>query len=194
MKQQQKQPRRRMRATVLPMLMVGAFLALAPESHAQQSAGIDPSIPSSNGGGTQQGSYGLLLSTIGEPLTGNETVSATDETTWTGFWQVMPLDGTSGVQEEWKSGNPGETRIMSVYPNPFDSEVRITIALEHSGRVKLGLYDLLGQEVVRLVDGEREAGMLRVNWQPGAIDAGTYVLRIEVNGRRYPAEMVRYVR
>ena len=50
------------------------------------------------------------------------------------------------------------------YPNPFNPETVVPFALPEAGRIRLAVYNILGQEVAVLVDAHREAGFHRVVW------------------------------
>ncbi len=73
-------------------------------------------------------------------------------------------------------------------PNPFNSSTRIEYGLAASGRVRLEIYNVLGQPVRVLVDEEtQDAGMYRVEWdardQRGAsVAAGVYLTRLVYPG------------
>jgi len=70
------------------------------------------------------------------------------------------------------------------YPNPFNSSTVIRYALPEGGLVRLEIYNVLGQRVRVLVDGEQEAGYHMVRWD-GKDDMGemvangVYLYRIE---------------
>lgn len=178
---------------------IGALLLLVPVllpvRAAAQQAEIDPEITSS-GGELQEGTYGELYSTIGEPLASDsiDVSASSDEATWIGFWHVMPADTTSGIREEWAPFGLGSSRIASVHPNPFEYEVTVNVRLETPGVVRLAVHDLLGREVLTLVEGPREAGTTRVRWAPVNVDAGTYVLRLEIDGLPQATATVQYLR
>src|SRR5688572_6735620 len=108
------------------------------------------------------------------------------DVTWTGFWTAVPRSDTPGLREEWASGGMGATGITSALPNPFSSEITIQVRLENSGRVRLSLNDQRGREVKILIDDQREAGTIRVYWRPQQLTAGTYLLRLMIDGRLYP--------
>jgi hypothetical protein len=44
--------------------------------------------------------------------------------------------------------------------------------------VDLRVYDVLGREVARLVDGERTAGPHTVQWNAGSLPSGVYICRL----------------
>ena len=170
------------------------FLLLAVPGFAQE-AQIDPQI-TSNGGEIQEGSFGELISTIGEPLAADSmAVSASsDEATWIGFWNIIPSDTTAGVHEEWTSGGSGDNGITVAAPNPFGEEITVYVRLENRADVLLSVYDMLGREVQPLIDGTREAGTTRVRWRPEQLPTGTYILRLEIEGTEFPARTIQYVR
>ena len=43
------------------------------------------------------------------------------------------------------------------------------------------MYDVLGREVARLVDGERTAGIHTVQWKAGSLPSGVYICRLSVS-------------
>ena len=52
-------------------------------------------------------------------------------------------------------------------------------ALTASGPGRLAVYDLLGREVVVLVDGTREAGQHTTVFDAAGLPSGTYLVRLE---------------
>lgn len=68
-------------------------------------------------------------------------------------------------------------RLEQNFPNPFTPGVSPTIFtyhLEADFHVTLSVFNLIGQEVVRLVDGNEERGTHRVAWD-GADANGNFV-------------------
>ena len=62
------------------------------------------------------------------------------------------------------TGIPEEFALHANYPNPFNPSTTLRYDLPEAAEVTLLVYDLLGREVVRLVDGRLEAGYHRVVW------------------------------
>ena len=60
------------------------------------------------------------------------------------------------------------------YPNPFNPMTTIDYTLAKSGFVSLKVYDILGQEVVTLVNGVEKAGDHNVNLNAANLPSGTY--------------------
>lgn len=172
---------------------IGLLLFCAGEL-AAQTAAIDVAVIA-NGGDTRSGDYGEMFSTIGEPFAADEVKASDDETTWTGFWQVLPFDTltTGGVDEDLDPTATGSTGI-SATPNPFSSDLDIEVRLELPGRVRLAAYDMVGRPAVVLLEGRREAGTIRVAWKPEGLESGSYILRLTVDGKELPAQLVQYYR
>jgi hypothetical protein len=59
---------------------------------------------------------------------------------------------------------PEEYALFQNYPNPFNPETDIQYQVPQACRVKLSIYNVLGQEIYTLVDGERAAGKYTVRW------------------------------
>jgi hypothetical protein len=171
------------RAAALGVLFLGAV-----EVRAQATIDL---WTISSGGTSQQGGIDFF-STIGEPIV-NDSLSVTDESTWIGFWQVMPT-GLSSVDEELAGSSSGATKLAGTQPNPFATSTTIELQLARPGMVTLAVYDLLGREVARLVEGRRESGRFHITWRPDDIATGSYVLQLDVDGRRYPALPIQYYR
>ena len=93
---------------------------------------------------------------------------------------------TAAEQEEL----PASVKLSRNYPNPFNPETTIEYMLPRTGMVRLVVYDLLGREVARLVDGLRPAGRHQIRFSAGEHPSGTYVYRLETAGERYTQTMV----
>ena len=59
---------------------------------------------------------------------------------------------------------PEKIALSQNYPNPFNPSTRIRFALPKPEQVTLKVYNILGQEVVTLVDGWRDLGRYEVIW------------------------------
>ncbi len=187
---------RHIAAAWLGSLGLGATLALvplSPELRAQAAAPLDLTL-TSNGGDNREGGYGEMYSTVGEPFAGEEVNGVDNETTWIGFWQVLTPPATGSVQEELTPAASGPTGIVAALPNPFTSSIGIELGLAAPAQVRLVAYDMVGRPAALLVDGHREAGTIRINWQPEGMQAGSYLLRLTVDGREFPTHLVHYYR
>ena len=82
-------------------------------------------------------------------------------------------------------GIPNNFYIDTVYPNPFNMEMIIPFGLPSTGNVVIGIYDITGRLVLKLVDGELNAGHHEVVWNAEDASTGLYIIRIESAGRKH---------
>ena len=80
---------------------------------------------------------------------------------------------------EGQPGIPVAAQLYQNYPNPFNPATTIRYALSRSAKVSLTIYNILGQTVATLVNGEIPAGTHEVRWDAGKVASGMYFYRIE---------------
>jgi hypothetical protein len=78
---------------------------------------------------------------------------------------------------------PQEFKLFQNYPNPFNPSTSIQYSLEKAVQVSLKIYNVLGNEVVTLVQGHQEAGSYTVPFGTGngtfGLPSGVYFYRLE---------------
>jgi hypothetical protein len=81
---------------------------------------------------------------------------------------------------------PGQFTLCQNYPNPFNPATVIRYSLPAAGHVVLVLHDILGKEVVRLVDAVQSAGVQEVNLDADRLQlaSGVYLYSLHFHGRR----------
>jgi len=111
------------------------------------------------------------------------SVNSSPEYYWFGFSasapQVQALDYFGivvGVEEE--SLNPTEFALAQNYPNPFNPTTTISFSLAQKSDVNLKVYNLLGQEVMTLVNGVQNAGVHTVDFNASQLSSGVYFYTI----------------
>ena len=75
-------------------------------------------------------------------------------------------------------GLPADFALSQNYPNPFNPETVIEYTLPIRSDVKLIVYNLRGQEVALLIDGNMPAGNHRVSWDASGLASGVYIYRL----------------
>jgi uncharacterized repeat protein (TIGR02543 family) len=91
---------------------------------------------------------------------------------------------STDIKDERVSTPPTSTCLRQNYPNPFNPSTTISYQLEKATLVKLGIYNLLGQNVAAIVDAYQPAGEYSVKWnardsQGNQLASGIYFYRIE---------------
>ncbi|SVD57786.1 uncharacterized protein METZ01_LOCUS410640, partial [marine metagenome] len=66
---------------------------------------------------------------------------------------------------------PTEYALSQNYPNPFNPETRIHYEIPESGYVSLIIYDILGRELVQLVNHDQLPGRYNILWK--GVDASS---------------------
>ena len=93
---------------------------------------------------------------------------------------TLPLARLAGVL-------PERFELGANYPNPFNPSTIIPYQLPSAMRVRLEVFNLLGQRVATLVDGEQRAGLHKASWDATdaageAVAAGVYLYRLTGDG------------
>ena len=73
---------------------------------------------------------------------------------------------------------PIEFLLFQNYPNPFNPTTSIRYQLPQSGNVKLKVYDLLGKEIITLVEEEKPAGNYEIKFDASNVPSGVYFYSI----------------
>lgn len=97
-------------------------------------------------------------------------------------WGRVPLTSTGINQKEVKK----RFNLFQNYPNPFNSSTTIHYDFPVSGNVCLGVYNIHGQLVRTLVNGQYLAGQYHVTWdsrneQGQSVSSGAYICRIQAD-------------
>jgi uncharacterized membrane protein len=74
---------------------------------------------------------------------------------------------------------PSQYDLYQNYPNPFNPSTKIKWQLPVSSQVTLKVYDILGKEVVTLVNEEKPAGAYELTWNASNLPSGVYFYRIQ---------------
>jgi len=83
---------------------------------------------------------------------------------------------TTGVGEQ--TDIPTEFRLGQNYPNPFNPTTTIEYSLPQAGMTSIAVYNVLGQEVMLLLNKEMPAGTHRLQIDASRLTSGTYFYRI----------------
>lgn len=106
-----------------------------------------------------------------------------------GVWR-RPLSETTSV-ERTSGTAPPRFSLLQNYPNPFNPTTTIEFTLPEDGRVKLRIYNMLGEEVATLVNEDRLAGVYhQVIFDAGRLASGIYFSHIEFEGRSLVRKLI----
>ena len=109
---------------------------------------------------------------------GYDTVAATDTFTFT------TSDGVLASASEGKNLIPKEYALHQNFPNPFNPVTKIRFDLPRQSVVTLAVYNVLGQQVVQLIDGElMNAGVQEIGLDASNLGSGIYFYRLAAEDR-----------
>ncbi|OGU50125.1 MAG: hypothetical protein A2006_09155 [Ignavibacteria bacterium GWC2_35_8] len=83
-----------------------------------------------------------------------------------------------GIKENQVHQTPIDYALKQNYPNPFNATTNITYSLPRASKVILKVYDIIGNEILTLVDGEKEAGVYDVVLNEANLPSGVYLYKI----------------
>jgi hypothetical protein len=76
------------------------------------------------------------------------------------------------------------------YPNPFNPSTQIAFSTTKEGPVSLRVYDVLGREVVTLVNENRKAGEYTERFDGSRLASGVYMYVLQSAEGRLTSRMV----
>jgi hypothetical protein len=80
---------------------------------------------------------------------------------------------------------PMQFELAQNYPNPFNPSTTLRYGLPANSKVTLKIYNILGQVVTELVNGEQAAGWHTAIWN-ASVASGVYFYRIEATSTNNP--------
>lgn len=90
----------------------------------------------------------------------------------------QPLSGQALLTADDGVGLPKEFALQQNYPNPFNPLTHIKYSLPKAGFVSLDVFNVLGQRIATLVNGEHQAGRYSVGFDAASLPSGMYFYRL----------------
>jgi plastocyanin len=76
------------------------------------------------------------------------------------------------------------------YPNPFNPSTNIKYSVLETGKVRLAVYNIIGEEVALLVNGILDAGFYEVTFSAINLPSGIYFSKLEANNFTQTRKMI----
>jgi hypothetical protein len=139
----------------------------------------------------------IFMENDGEWVNIGGTVNAEDGTITTRTGKLGSVRAVAGDvgQADAAFLVPSRFALNPNYPNPFNPSTTISMELPVTGHVSLIVYDILGREVAKLVNGNMGFGVHRVQWDGRSssgspLASGVYFARMSAGGYNAIQKMV----
>jgi predicted outer membrane repeat protein len=106
------------------------------------------------------------------------------------YFYFTKTGNSAGEMTGWEEGDwfegatskdgtlPEAYSLSQNFPNPFNATTEIRYQLPTASRVRLEVFNLLGERVATLVDEEQKAGCRSVTWDGSGLSSGLYLYRL----------------
>lgn len=88
-------------------------------------------------------------------------------------------EGSTITSVEDEESLPADFVIEQNYPNPFNPSTMIKFNLAADSKVTLTVFDILGQEVANLINGNLSSGSHEINFNSSNLNSGVYLYRMD---------------
>lgn len=90
---------------------------------------------------------------------------------------------------------PTKFELLPNYPNPFNAATEFQYALPENDYVEIRIYNLMGEEITKLVQGTRKAGIHQIRWdgkdkQGVDVASGIYLYKMKTSEQIFTRKML----
>ena len=78
---------------------------------------------------------------------------------------------------------PSEFSLSQNYPNPFNPTTNVKVNMKAEGNASLKVYNLIGEEVLNVFEGELLAGVHEMNINASNLASGVYIYQLNVDNK-----------
>jgi hypothetical protein len=172
--------RTRPASLVLGLILVSvlAWQAWAFVGDSAQHAGV------ASGGGATGGGGFAMVTTIGDPVSGNATGAGFEVHSG----RFLGEFGATATAVGDPALRPTVHRLVGAHPNPFNPRTEVSFELAEATHVRVDVHDVRGRLIRTLVNESRTSGPHAVTWdgtdnRGSSVASGTYYLRFNAGDR-----------
>lgn len=104
-------------------------------------------------------------------------------------WGTCPAT-TTNISSYDNSSIPANYLLNQNYPNPFNPSTQIQFGLPKNSHVKVDVFDIKGQKIAELVDGQKNAGYHTIIFDANNLASGLYIYRLDIDGKVLSKKML----
>ncbi len=110
---------------------------------------------------------------------------------WTPTWPLPESSYITAIEQSVGKTVPSQFQLGAVYPNPFNPSAHVEYTLNKAGRTSLKVYNILGQQVMTLVNNKYQpANTYKVSFNMSDYPSGTYFLVLQQDGKQMVRKML----
>lgn len=94
--------------------------------------------------------------------------------------KIEMMNGPTGVSEK-EVLQPVNTYLLQNYPNPINPNTTFVFHLKDNEYASLKIYDILGNEIATVIQGNTLKGVNEFHWFPQNISSGLYLYQLQTN-------------
>jgi len=94
--------------------------------------------------------------------------------------KIENFDEKENIKVAFEEANPTELSISN-YPNPFNPVTTISFSVPEESNILIKVYDVLGQELERIINGKVLPGKHNTIWDGSKYSSGLYIITLQTN-------------
>ncbi|MCZ6703271.1 MAG: T9SS type A sorting domain-containing protein, partial [Ignavibacteria bacterium] len=105
---------------------------------------------------------------------------------------LMDLGEVTGIEDEGENTTVGQLdfKLIQNYPNPFNPNTIIEFQIPAKSNVHLSLYNTIGEQILVLVDEEKDAGTYEIELSGVDLPSGVYFYQLRAGDRIETKKMI----
>jgi len=107
---------------------------------------------------------------------------------------IIKSDSLLGVNINKLKEIPNIIELEQNYPNPFNPSTKIKYSIVDNGNVKLDIYNILGKQILNLVDQHQSAGTYEIEFSTSNLakdlSSGIYIYTLRNNNKIFSKRMI----
>ena len=119
--------------------------------------------------------------------TGGKTAFVASEN---GYLFAYSPDASVAVDEDQSIADRPQFMLCQNYPNPFNPTANIRYSIAKQGHVIIKVYDVLGNEVMTLINEEKPAGTYEILLNASQLSSGVYFYQLKTRGLAQTKKML----
>lgn len=105
-------------------------------------------------------------------------VKAANENIWSDFTNTVTVDVVP-TSVDFVDQLPDEFRLYQNYPNPFNPTTTIKYHVKEQSLVSIKIYNIIGKEIVRLVNENQSPGSYKIKFHGAEFSSGIYIYEMK---------------